>query len=295
MIEVKLIKKAMIRNVAGSGLTTWILKYPRFIHSEFCTHRMFSRNAASSRAIPIGKMIRDIVSDPAEPLFWGRNQKGMQAVTQFEGWRRTLARFAWRQARWPAVVMSWLMSKFGLHKQTVNRLGEPHAHITVIMTTGHKGLANFFGLRAHKDAQPEFQVLAWTMLRAYNATPYEIMDPGTYYVPMAVEEDKHLDLSLQLRAACGRIARVSYLTHDGVRDSAADIDLCDKLVASGHWSPMEHIALALSEPTAPPSNLGCAWWSQYRKGFVNECRELNDVQLARKESEMPDWVWPLVP
>ena len=42
---------------SGARLTTMEVRYPRFIHSEMMTHRVFSRNAASSRAIPIKKMI----------------------------------------------------------------------------------------------------------------------------------------------------------------------------------------------------------------------------------------------
>ena len=39
-------------NPAGQRLTTFVLRFPRFVLSEFNTHRMFSRNASSSRAIP---------------------------------------------------------------------------------------------------------------------------------------------------------------------------------------------------------------------------------------------------
>jgi thymidylate synthase ThyX len=66
-------------NPVGDRLTTFIFEYPRFVHAEFMTHRVFSRNAASSRAIPIEKMIEQVKINPAMPVWWGKNQSGMQA------------------------------------------------------------------------------------------------------------------------------------------------------------------------------------------------------------------------
>jgi len=63
----------------GHRLTTLILEYPRFIHSEFMTHRVFSRNASSSRAIPVRTMLWQVIRNPAMPVHWGKNQPGMQA------------------------------------------------------------------------------------------------------------------------------------------------------------------------------------------------------------------------
>lgn len=59
-------------------IVTMELRYPRFIHAEFMTHRVFSRNASSSRAVPVKKMIQDVIDDPAMPVRWGANQPGMQ-------------------------------------------------------------------------------------------------------------------------------------------------------------------------------------------------------------------------
>lgn len=64
---------------SGVRLTTLELNYHRFIHSEMMTHRMFSRNASSSRAIPIEKMLQQVRDNPATPIHWGKNQPGMQA------------------------------------------------------------------------------------------------------------------------------------------------------------------------------------------------------------------------
>ena len=70
-------------------LTTFELTYPRMVHAELMTHRMFSRNSASSRAIPTEKLLARIEEDPVLPVWWGKNQSGMQAREEL---RRVLAR-----------------------------------------------------------------------------------------------------------------------------------------------------------------------------------------------------------
>src|SRR4051794_21142178 len=109
----------------GSRLTTFKLVYPRFIHSELLTHRLFSRNAASSRAIPIIKMIRSILRSPAKPVSWGQNGKGMQAKRDLPSGRRAAAELVWLLACWCACGFSWLLYKLGVHKQLANRVTEP--------------------------------------------------------------------------------------------------------------------------------------------------------------------------
>ena len=62
----------------GKRITTFELEYPRIIHSELMTHRVFSRNAMSSRAVPVGKMLQQIVENPAMPVRFGVNKRGME-------------------------------------------------------------------------------------------------------------------------------------------------------------------------------------------------------------------------
>ena len=62
----------------GNRLTTFKLTYPRIIHSELMTHRVFSRNSASSRAIPFEKMVKMVEEDPFIPIAWQKDHKGMQ-------------------------------------------------------------------------------------------------------------------------------------------------------------------------------------------------------------------------
>lgn len=246
-----------------SRITTWVLKYPRFIHSELMTHRVLSRNAASSRAIPITRMIKDVINEPAAPEFWGANQKGMQASVELKGIKLKLAKFFWFKARYAAIVVAWTMNKLGLHKQIANRILEPWAHMTVLVTATN--MENFFKLRAHKDAQPEFQKLAYEMLKIYNASVPAILNPGEWHIPFDSKMEGFA-LSDKLRVATARCARVSYLTHDGTIDKNKDIELHNRLSESGHWSPFEHCA-----KSAPGTNSGnFTGWIQYRKLFSNE-------------------------
>src|SRR5688500_18455402 len=78
--------KVLLDSLAPNNvrLTTFELTYPRIVHSEFMTHRTFSRNSASSRAIPLKKMIERVKNNPFFPLHWGKNEKGMQASTELQ-------------------------------------------------------------------------------------------------------------------------------------------------------------------------------------------------------------------
>ena len=95
MIKVKVIADSLYGS--KDRITTFELEYPRFIHAELMTHRLFSRNAASSRAISISKMIDNVSASPAHPLVWGLDQRGMQAKTTHAspdtclwGWRSAM-------------------------------------------------------------------------------------------------------------------------------------------------------------------------------------------------------------
>jgi thymidylate synthase ThyX len=249
----------------GARLTTFALTYPRFIHSELMTHREFSRNAASSRAIPISKVIQQVLEDPAMPVRWGRNKTGMQADEDVDDDTQRLCEAAWVLASHCAVEGAETLSKFGLHKQIANRLLEPWVWMTTIISS--TDYANFFKLRCHKDAQPEFQHLASLMRDAYILNPVRKLAENEWHLPFLHVEDNQLSLADKIRVCVGRCARVSYLTHDGNRDPQADIQLCDRLIASGHWSPLEHCAAAQSAMTRSGNFVG---WKQFRKQFEEE-------------------------
>jgi thymidylate synthase ThyX len=223
-------------NEYGDRLTTFVVTYPRFIHSEMMTHRMFSRNSSSSRAIPTAKLIAQIESDPVYPIWWGKNQPGMQADQEIAD--MASARRIWEGARDAAVAHARQLDALGMHKQLVNRVLEPYSWITVIISA--TDYSNFFKLRCNSEAQPEMQWIAGMMRDAYyGATPILITDG--WHLPFVREAEKE-NLETALHLSVARCARVSLLTHDGKHDPSKDLNLAKRLQESGHWSPFEHQA-----------------------------------------------------
>jgi thymidylate synthase ThyX len=238
-------------------LTTWELTYPRFVHAELMTHRLLSRNSASSRAIPTKKLMKQIRECPAMPVWWGKNQSGMQAREELTGWRLAVVMRLWLWARWGALLAAWTLSKLGFHKQIANRLLEPWMFITVICTATEWD--NWFRLRCHPDAQPEIGWVAKEMKRQYDEKECctRVLSAGEWHLPL-IDFDDEIKVDLQdidrklCKVSAGRCARVSYLTHDGRRDMEEDVKLSDRLMASGHWSPFEHVAQALPKMVEDP-------------------------------------------
>lgn len=232
-------------------LTTMELRYPRFIHSEFMTHRMFSRNASSSRAIPIERMKKATIEQPAMPVHWGKNQKGMQAgeevspAVRAEGeeiWRHALDDISWRVNE---------LNELGIHKQVVNRLIEPFQFITVVVTATE--WQNFFDLRDHPAAQPEIRVLAQVMKEAMLNSTIDWLGDDGWHIPYVPKYDAEGNPSYYdqpddaIKSSVARCARVSYKTHDGAEPNLeADIQLYTMLKESRHLSPFEHVATPMA-------------------------------------------------
>lgn len=283
MIKVEIIADS--RTEQNHRITSWVLTYPRFIHSEFLTHRMFSRNAASSRAIPVEKMVKAIMEEPAMPEYWGANQKGMQASTCLSADDEVLAKNLWKTARTDAVNWCNGLLGMGVHKQLANRIIEPWAHMTVIMTATE--MDNFFALRAHPAAQPEFQVLAYRMLDAYLKSEAHEIPFRSYHIPFSDRMPAELSEQQKLKVATARCARVSYLTFEGEINVEKDYELHDRLAESGHWSPFEHCAMAID--TNIKYDCGnFKGWLPYRKNFPNE--NVVKVDLHEIMAKKPQWV-----
>ena len=215
-IKVKIILDSI--SYAGARLTTMELTYPRFIHAEFMTHRMFSRNAASSRAIPTRKMIQMVLDNPAIPIYWGKNRRGMSANKEIHSIKK--AKELWLQARDEAVNHAQWLYELGAHKQIVNRLLEPWKNITVICSATN--YSNFYALRRHEDAQPEIHRLADMMFEAQEKSNVECRE---WHIPYIQNNEQDLDIEKKKKISVARCARVSYLTHDGKRDIEKDLDL----------------------------------------------------------------------
>lgn len=259
-IDVEIIKDSI--NWTGHRLTTYVLKYPRYIHSELMTHRVFSKNSASSRAIPINRMIQNIEDDIVLPI-WTLNQPGMQGKTADE-YTKDKATLYWKDvfSRMKVEVADFV--DLGIHKQNVNRLLEPWMHIRIILTG--TDFENWFALRDHKDAQPEIQELARKMRKVMDESKPTYLKPGEWHIPfdnkypeeeLAVEafkrsagfgadreiEDAILDLRLKISVA--NCARISYNNVDGSKSTIeGDLEIYKKLVESEplHASPSEHQA-----------------------------------------------------
>ena len=271
MIEARVVCDSI--SPAGIRLTTMQLRYPKFIHGEFMTHRVFSRNASSSRAVPTAKLLEEARSDAlrAAPVFWGKNQPGMQAAEELgnvvkraraaiigrtdETTDRELAEFAWAGAAITAAGFAEIMLASGAHKQIVNRLLEPFLHINVVVTATEWD--NFFGLRLDAAAQPEMRALAEAMWKVRNESRPEHLLPGDWHLPFVSVEDDWPEINgggvttqdqvdVMIRISVARCARVSYLSNDTGRRSTVeeDLKLYDRLLGGQpiHASPAEHQA-----------------------------------------------------
>jgi Thymidylate synthase complementing protein len=298
----------------GYRLTTLETTFPRFVLAEFNTHRVFSRNSASSRAIPVAKQLRRVLEDPYVPIEFGSNQPGMQAGPALAGEARVAAEAEWLRARDDAVrhVLGLIASPdfvaadgdlldclqrvegalrdgarpqewLNVHKQVANRLLEPFMWHTVIVTA--TSWENFWNLRCHTDAQPEIRRVATMMRDAATASTPAELGLDEWHLPLIGPGDREEASADDLvKISAGRCARVSYLTHAGTRDLDADLTLYDRLLESGHMSPMEHPA----RPLTPDELRQNEWsgnfqgWRSHRKLIPGEENPLGGEQREDK-------------
>lgn len=234
----------------GERLTTFVITFHRFILSEFNKHRMFSSNASSSRAVPVKKNTAYVESLNLQPLHWGKNQAGMSASEQFTAVELYDLQILedWQDLKDHCLELAKKWEKFGVHKQVTNRLLELFNTITLIVTA--TDYENFFLQRCHPAAQPEMQALAYAMNDCYVNSKPVMIHQGQLHLPFYNNEhDKLLPLSDLIKILIGRIARVSYLNHDGKRNNDSDLALFNKLYSAQprHYVPFEHVAIAQSE------------------------------------------------
>jgi thymidylate synthase ThyX len=143
-IEAKIVADSI--NQQGDRITTYLLTFPRFILAELNTHRVFSKNSASSRAIPFHKMVKMVQEDPFIPIAWQSKHSGMQGTEYLDGEsEQKLLVNKWLEARDLAVQQSKLLNNSNVTKQLCNRLLEPFMWHTVLLTGTE--FKNFFELR----------------------------------------------------------------------------------------------------------------------------------------------------
>lgn len=270
----------------GARLTSFEVTFPRIVLAEFNTHRMFSRNSASSRAIPVEKQIRRVLEDTFFPVHWGKNQKGMQADQELTETEIALSSAVWSDAMKKMVESARSLVDVGVHKQITNRLLEPFMFHTAIVTATE--WQNYFNLRCNPQAQPEIRKIAEQMELLYRSAAPKALAPGQWHLPLLEDADllraAHIYEEDFIKISVGRCARTSYLTQDGQRDHLEDVNLHNRLLKSGHMSPFEHQAQALSKEEWDADcqkamvlwrdngiPMGNFWgFRQYRKTLANE-------------------------
>ena len=280
MITASVIADSILTN--GRRITTFQLRYPRFVHADFMTHRLFSRNASSSRAKPVKAFLSEGIVYPIE---WGANIPGMQAGTELTGWRKTAAKAVWATMAYINGLGCRLLAKIGLHKQWANRPLEWFTHINVVVTA--TTYDNFYALRCHKDAQPEIQALAKAMYQAQLKSVPVVLGGADWHLPyindsdvanatMLVENTLYKNnvpefianrlTYLLIKVSVARCARVSYLSHDGkVTTVDEDLKLYDRLLSAIplHASPAEHQATS-----NPASNNGSVAYPELQGNLI---------------------------
>lgn len=278
-----------------SRITTFEIEYPRFILAEFNTHRMLSRNTASSRAIPVLKMHQHILERTAQPVVWGRNQRGMQAQEEILPDMQNYAQLTWLEARDSALRYSRLLADFDVHKQITNRLTEPFQLVKTVVTATE--WANFWHLRDHSDTQPEFRELAHIMHKLYLQSQPQALQLDEWHLPyvntlraanhqqLFIDDHTGLEIKLEdaIKISASCCAQVSYRRQDTTLDKATKI--YDQLIESkpAHASPVEHQATPIGTDytiqhtgISHQDKLGQLWsgnfrgWIQYRKLIPGE-------------------------
>lgn len=251
----------------GKKIATFELTYHRYIHGEFMTHRLFSRNAMSSRAVPIKRMIEIVNSTPAVPIHWGKNQPGMQAKTLLSNCRKKAAQKIWQIGAKLACKVAEAMDRVGVHKQTTNRLIEPFQMMKTVMTATE--LDNFFWLRLDEDAQPEIFELARCMRECLLQAKPELLYPGEWHTPYVehryatvlhhhahlkprfdyVVEDRTVSLEEAIAISSSCCGQVSYRNLDSTYEKAMGV--YSRLINGRkvHGSPFEHPASPMEHTT----------------------------------------------
>lgn len=251
------------------NLWTFELTYPRYIHSEFMTHRVFSRNASSSRAIPVKRMIEQVRNNPVIPPKVFINQKGMVGETEADVVTTTEFYALWGEAAENACKTAEMMERMGIHKQHVNRILEPFQFIKVVVTA--TDWYNFFMLRLAPDAQPEIRRLAraiYDEMDRYRNKDVGILEVSVprkdcpdifarmgadkvhtvvslpYIADEDIKEIGEENYKTLMKISAARCARVSYNNHDGSKPNIEkDLALYDHLYDGRHMSPMEHACI----------------------------------------------------
>lgn len=267
----------------GKRITTFLREYPRIVHPETLRHRVVSPSVASSRAVPVMKMLRRVVDDPAEPFEWGSNKPGMQAGDELTGIRLAVVKGAWRFSKWACLGSAYVAAKAGAHKQIANRIIEPHTHTVEIVTATE--LDNWFDLRLHDAADPTIRELARVMLVAMQNSIPQPLEEYQWHLPLVTVAERALHHTDDLRlVSAARCARSSYLNHDQSQPVfARDIALAERLLGDKHWSPFEHQAKPDTRVIDPLAGITTTWANSHLHGNLvgwQQSRRMLELKAA---------------
>lgn len=300
-------------------------RFPRKVLAEVVTHRKcrdafgefeltssdraatedVSKNSASSRAIPVKRMIEAVMTDPYVPEKFSRAGPGMQAAGYLDGAaEHNEAVGAWLMARNAAVRHAQELLDIGVHKQDANRLLEPFAWITQVLTADRVGWNNFFALRCDAAAEPAFQRIARMIYLLYRRSKPESLGYGQWHLPFVPRAERALfswfppgrvpaeSIPDPIQFSAARCAWVSYENHDRDGTPQQMKRTFARLVAATpkHASPLEAQGTpwpaASHMPDWAVSNL--RGWLQARKLIEGERTEV----YAPSDAEVASWGLP---
>lgn len=252
----------------GRRIVSAEITIPRMVLCDLNTHRIISKNGPSSRAVPLARTIAAVESDPYIPEVFYRNTPGMEGKEPLTGAEHDAARDNWLRGLDAALQCARWYQEHNAHKQHGNRLLEPYSWQKTILTATE--WSNFYALRCHPAADIGLR-RAIEMLRAAHVASTPTLVPFGGWHRILVPDIEQLNATFGVDEinliSVGRAARVSYLTHHGVRDPAADLAAAGQRRAEGHMSPFEHVAQAVDTDDMIGNLKG---WKQLRKFIPGE-------------------------
>ena len=234
----------------GDEIVTFEVEQPKFLNAEVNTHRVFSRNGSSSRAIPVSSVIEQLNKTAYFPEDIRTNERGMQGFTsvsdavkdEFVEDLHSLLAFTRKLAtKWSD------KDGMNIHKQHVTRYLEPFMMQKFLITSTE--VKNWFNLRMHEMAQPEIRLLAEAMMEAFKVSTPKPLAYGEWHLPYVESYDKEFEGEYPDEAliSSGACAAISYRNLPAIKLAKK---ISAKLLADHHMSPFEHQATPLDPNSA---------------------------------------------
>lgn len=250
-----------VNSVEAEHRATTIL-FPRFPYrliQEIGTHRQldpqglhslnpfgveFGRNSASSRAMPVSKVIERIELDPYVP-HWTRANKGMQGIDDLNGDEALERTRIWTTAMKLAFGHAIALEAIHSSKQDCNALLLPFMRIPIIVTGTEWG--HFFGLRTEAGTHPDFRAIALEAQSLYESSTPNRLSPGEWHIPWIKEDEWEKSVRDRLKISTARSAWLSYAAHDQDATDFKAFTKHDELLVNKHLSCFEHQLIATEE------------------------------------------------